>query len=52
MPSPIATYSFLPWVRQGLANQIQAGPANVRATVKVKLELTGTGIDADKHAPV
>lgn len=52
MPSPIATYSFLPWVRQGLANQIQAGATNVRATVKVKLDLVGTGIDADKHAPV
>jgi hypothetical protein len=52
MSSPIATYSFLPWLRQGLANQIQPGAATVRATVKVKLDVAGTGIDADKHAAV
>jgi hypothetical protein len=51
------TYSFLPWLRQGLANQIQAADLDasvqVRATVKVELELRGTkltgGIEA---APV
>src|SRR2546425_751775 len=52
MPSPVATYSFLPWLRQGIANQIQSGPANIRATVKVKLEITGTGIGADDVAAV
>lgn len=52
MAKPIATYSFLPWLRQGLANQIQAGPSNVRATVKVKLDIVGTGIDADDKASV
>jgi len=50
--SPIATYSFLPWLRQGLANQIQPGAATVRATVKVKLDIVGTGIDADKVTAV
>jgi hypothetical protein len=39
------TYSFLPWLRQGLANQIQAADGDpavqVRATVEVKLELRG-----------
>ncbi len=52
MAAPIATYSFLPWLRQGIANQIQAGPSNVRAKVKVKLEIAGTGIDADDLATV
>ncbi len=47
MAAPIATYSFLPWLRQGLANQIQGDPTNVRATVKIKLDILGTGIDAD-----
>jgi hypothetical protein len=39
------TYSFLPWLRQGLANQIQAAdfdPAvQVRANIAVQLELRG-----------
>jgi hypothetical protein len=52
MPSPVATYSFLPWLRQGIANQIQPGPTNVRATVKVKLEITGKGIEGDDVATV
>jgi hypothetical protein len=43
--SQAGTYSFLPWLRQGLANQIQAAdfdPAvQVRATVRVDLELRG-----------
>ena len=52
MAKPIATYSFLPWLRQGLANQIQAGPANVRAKVTIKLDIKGTGIGDDDHKTV
>ncbi|OUL36551.1 hypothetical protein [Nostoc sp. 106C] len=48
MSDPIATYSFLPWLRQGIANYITAkdGDPNVklRATIPVTLELTGEAI--------
>ena len=44
MSSPIATYSFLPWLRQGLANQVQSAdndPAvKTRAGVNVSLQIT------------
>src|SRR5215467_13311634 len=51
-PKPIAdpndllgTYSFLPWLRQGLANAITAPPAaGLRATIKVELQLSGTPV--------
>jgi hypothetical protein len=45
MTKALGTYSFLPWLRQGLANQITAGDfdpnVKVRPTVKVSLELQG-----------
>ena len=52
MAKPIATYSFLPWLRQGLANQIQPGPSNVRAKVAIKLDITGTGIGDNEKKSV
>jgi hypothetical protein len=43
--SDLGTYSFLPWLRQGLANQIQSpdfdATVRVRASVTVQLELRG-----------
>jgi prepilin signal peptidase PulO-like enzyme (type II secretory pathway) len=42
--SDIATYTFLPWLRQGLANQI-SGASGQRATVPVDLVLTGRKLD-------
>ena len=43
--STLGTYSFLPWLRQGLANQIQSADfdnsVRVRAQVSVQLELRG-----------
>jgi hypothetical protein len=43
--NPIATYSFLPWLRQGIANTITAadGDASVktRASINVALQLSG-----------
>lgn len=43
--STIATYSFLPWMRQGLAGQIGAADSDTsvltRATVAVDLKITG-----------
>ncbi len=45
MSRPLGTYSFLPWLRQGLANQITAvdfdPTVKVRATVKVTLDVQG-----------
>ena len=45
MSRPLGTYSFLPWLRQGLANQITAADfdptVKVRATVKVTLDVQG-----------
>lgn len=48
MTKPLGTYSFLPWLRQGLANQIQSPDftesVRVRAQVNVQLELRGDGV--------
>ena len=42
-----ASYTFLPWARQGLANRITAAaPAGqLRSAVEVKLALTSRGLD-------
>src|SRR3712207_347762 len=49
MSDEFGTYSFLPWLRLGIANQIQSldGDTNVklRASVAVGLKLTGTAVD-------
>jgi hypothetical protein len=46
--APIATYSFLPWLRQGIANNVTADDfdpsVKLRATIPVALQLTGQGI--------
>jgi hypothetical protein len=46
---PIATYSFLPWLRSGLANQIATADLDdtvkLRSEVDVALELSGTKLD-------
>ncbi|NKQ37367.1 MAG: hypothetical protein HF973_17345 [Chloroflexi bacterium] len=42
----LGAYSFLPWLRQGIANQLQAGGAGAaRATINVTLKLEGEGAD-------
>ncbi|MBA2556562.1 MAG: hypothetical protein H0V12_04330, partial [Chloroflexi bacterium] len=46
MSPRLGTYSFLPWLRQGLSNEIRAGsiPAgSSRATIDVTLRVHGTG---------
>jgi hypothetical protein len=49
MTQPLGTYSFLPWLRQGLANQISAADfdeaVEVRAAIDVQLQLTGDRLD-------
>jgi len=53
--STIGTYSFLPWLRQGLANQITTPDPNpavaVRAEVQVQLELRGDKIGGGTQPP-
>ncbi|WP_456866182.1 hypothetical protein [Galbibacter sp. BG1] len=40
------TYSFLPWLRQGIANKIVSdASSNARATIPVKLKITGKALD-------
>ena len=53
-PDPIAdpedllgTYSFLPWLRQGVANAITTPAAGPRATIKVALQLVGTPVSGN-----
>ncbi|HOY05856.1 MAG TPA: hypothetical protein PLO67_10670 [Saprospiraceae bacterium] len=47
MSHPLGTYSFLPWLRQGLANNITEADKDVnvklRATAAVTLEIKGEG---------
>ena len=38
--SEIASYTFVPWVRQGIANQI-GGQSGQRATIGIELTLSG-----------
>jgi hypothetical protein len=49
MSPPVATYSFLPWLRSGLANQITSADLDpnqkLRVQVHVKLALVGTQPD-------
>jgi hypothetical protein len=55
MSDAIATYSFLPWLRQGIANQTKAGASDGgRAVFTVKLTLYGVGVAgaADQDVPV
>jgi len=42
--SDIANYTFLPWLRQGLANHI-SGQSGIRATIGIDLKLTGEKVD-------
>ncbi len=46
MSEEIGTYSFLPWLRQGLANQVEAPPdADARrGQITVTLDIAGTGL--------
>ncbi|HYM59325.1 MAG TPA: hypothetical protein VEZ11_00380 [Thermoanaerobaculia bacterium] len=55
MSDTIATYSFLPWLRQGISNQIVGGASdNGRAVMNVQLQLNGAGVSGspDLNEPV
>jgi|SRR5690554_1844243 len=52
MSKPLATYSFLPWLRQGIANNIPVGdsedgiePIKVRASIPIQLSVSGVKRD-------
>jgi hypothetical protein len=40
--APIGTYTFLPWLRRGIANRIGGAPAGARATIDIALNIEGT----------
>ena len=40
----IPVYTFLPWLRQGIGNEI-TGQSGIRATIPVELTLTGEKVD-------
>ncbi len=42
MSTPIGTYTFLPWLRQGVANRISGTTTAIRPTIGVSLQLEGT----------
>ncbi len=44
MKDDIATYTFLPWLRQGIANQISGDSGN-RATIPVELLVEGENVE-------
>jgi hypothetical protein len=56
MSDIIGSYAFLPWLRQGVARIVTSadGDASVltRATARVDLTLTGTGLENPTPAPV
>jgi hypothetical protein len=56
MTPPLGTYSFLPWLRSGLANQITSADMDpgvkVRAEVAVKLKVSGEGPAGTMTEPV
>lgn len=49
MNKKLATYSFLPWLRRGIANRISGHASGARATIPVELKITGTGISGEKQ---
>lgn len=44
--SELATYTFLPWLRQGIANQISGTTGN-RATIPIDLSITGDTVEGE-----
>jgi len=47
----LGTYSFLPWLRQGIANAITAPPSGLRAEIRVDLKLVGTPLAQATPSP-
>ncbi len=54
MSLKLDTYSFLPWVREGINNELSVDPLqdNLRARLQIPFKLKGTGIDGDKQETI
>jgi hypothetical protein len=56
MSDSLGTYSFLPWLRQGIANSITAvdldDNVKLRATIPVQLQLTGESVNGGAVTPL
>ena len=52
MSTPIGTYTFLPWLRQGVANRITGTPAGLRPSVGVSLQIEPTAKGGGAMTPV
>ncbi|NER10046.1 hypothetical protein SAMN06265375_101422 [Muriicola jejuensis] len=54
MSLKLDTYSFLPWVREGINNELQIDPLqdNLRARLQMPFKLKGSGIDGDKQETI
>lgn len=46
MKDKLSTYTFLPWLRQGIANQI-SGQSGNRATIPISLNITGKKVNGE-----
>ena len=46
MNDQLATYTFLPWLRQGIANQVSGHSGN-RATIPIELIIKGKNVKSD-----
>ena len=51
MSDVLSTYTFLPWLRQGIANKVTAADLDdsvkLRATINVQLAINGTAVDGN-----
>ena len=51
MSDVLSTYTFIPWLRQGIANKVTAGDLDasvkLRATINVKLDIVGTPVQGE-----
>ena len=52
MSTPIGTYTFLPWLRQGVANRISGTTTTLRPTVAVRLQIEPTAKGGAGMPPV
>ena len=54
MSNKLDTYSFLPWIREGITNKITVDPAidKLRGTLDITFPLKGTGIGAEKSRTI
>ncbi len=52
MKDDIATYTFLPWLRQGIANETTSDLSGNRATITVELTVKGKKVDSSGYQSI